>query len=173
MLDTPAAEPSASATTTDDLRVIEQRGLYFDELEVGVRYRHAPGKTFDDAENAAFTAMTLNPASIHLDAHQAESGEFGARLVNSMLTLSTLVGLSVGQLTQKTTVANLGFSHVEFPRPMFGGDTLYASTVVLDKRTSRSRPDVGIVNFEHTGRNQHGEVVVVARRAAMMHKANS
>ena len=155
---------------SNDLPVVEQRGLYFDELREGVRYQHAPGRTFDDAENAAFTAMTMNPASIHLDAHLSESGPFGRRLVNSMLTLSTLVGLSVGQMTQKTTVANLGFSQVGFPRPMFGGDTLYASTVVIEKRESKSKPDVGIVTFEHIGHNQHGEVVAVARRVAMMLK---
>lgn len=88
-----------------------------------------------------------------------------------MLTLSRLVGLLVGQLTNRTTVANLGFSRVEFPRPVFAGDTLYASTVVLWKRDSRSRPEVGIVVFEHTARNQRGEVVVVCERRAMMHRA--
>ena len=153
---------------TEDLPVVEQRGLYYDELQTGVRYVHAPGKTFDDAENAAFTMLTMNPASIHLDAHASAGNQFGRRLVNSMLTLSTLVGLSVGQLTQKTTVANLGFSRVDFPRPVFGGDTVYASTVVLDKRPSRSRPEVGIVTFEHTATNQDGEVVAVAVRSAMM-----
>jgi acyl dehydratase len=153
---------------TEDLPVVEQRGLYYDELQTGVRYVHAPGKTFDDAENAAFTMLTMNPASIHLDAHASAGNRFGRRLVNSMLTLSTLVGLSVGQLTQKTTVANLGFSRVDFPRPVFGGDTVYASTVVLDKRPSTSRPEVGIVTFEHTATNQDGEVVAVAVRSAMM-----
>ncbi len=153
---------------TEDLPLVEQRGLYYDELQTGVRYVHAPGKTYDDAENAAFTMLTMNPASIHLDAHASAGNRFGRRLVNSMLTLSTLVGLSVGQLTQKTTVANLGFSRVDFPRPVFGGDTVYASTVVLDKRPSRSRPEVGIVTFEHTATNQDGEVVAVAVRSAMM-----
>ena len=152
----------------DDLPVVEQRGLYFDELRTGVRYVHAPGKTFDDAENAAFTMLTMNPASIHLDAHASSTNQFGRRLVNSMLTLSTLVGLSVGQLTQKTTVANLGFTRVDFRRPVFGGDTVYASTVVLDKRLSTSRPEVGIVTLEHTAHNQDGEIVAVAVRLAMM-----
>jgi acyl dehydratase len=153
---------------TEELPVVEQRGLYYDELETGVRYVHAPGKTFDDAENAAFTMLTMNPASIHLDAHASAATPFGRRLVNSMLTLSTLVGLSVGQLTQRTTVANLGFTRVDFPRPVFGGDTVYASTVVLDKRLSASRPGVGIVTFEHTATNQDGDVVAVAVRSAMM-----
>ncbi|HYO35396.1 MAG TPA: MaoC family dehydratase [Geodermatophilus sp.] len=151
-----------------DLPVVEQRGLYYEELQTGVRYLHAPGKTFDDAENAAFTMLTMNPASLHLDAHAASGTRFGRRLINSMLTVSTLVGLSVGQLTQKTTVANLGFTRVDFPRPVFAGDTIYASTVVLDKRPSSSRPGVGIATFEHTARNQDGEVVAVAVRSAMM-----
>lgn len=160
----------ATAAASDDLPTIEQRGLYYDELQTGVRYLHAPGKTFDDAENAAFTMLTMNPASIHLDAHASASNQFGRRLVNSMLTLSTLVGLSVGQLTQLTTVANLGFGKVEFPQPVFAGDTIYASTVVLEKRLSRSRPEVGIVVLEHTARNQHGEIVAVAVRSAMMQR---
>lgn len=161
---------SPPAGTEDDLPVVEQRGLYYDELQPGVRYVHAPGKTFDDAENATFTMLTMNPASIHLDAHASSATPFGGRLVNSMLTLSTLVGLSVGQLTQKTTVANLGFTKVDFPGPVFAGDTVYASTVVLDKRPSKSRPEVGIVTFEHTARNQDGEIVAVAVRSAMMHR---
>jgi len=163
-----SATGGSPAPAGDDLPVVEQRGLYFDELQTGVRYAHAPGKTFDDAENAAFTMLTMNPASIHLDGHASSTNQFGRRLVNSMLTLSTLVGLSVGQLTQKTTVANLGFTKVDFPRPVFGGDTVYASTVVLDKRLSKSRPEVGIVTLEHTAHNQHGEVVAVAVRSAMM-----
>jgi acyl dehydratase len=158
------------AAAADDLPVVEQRGLYYDELQAGVRYVHAPGKTFDDAENAAFTMLTMNPASIHLDAHASSTNQFGRRLINSMLTFSTLIGLSVGQLTQKTTVANLGFGKVDFPRPVFGGDTIYASTVVLDKRLSKSRPDVGVVTFEHTAHNQNGEVVAIAVRTAMMYR---
>jgi len=92
---------------------------------------------------------------------------FGQRLVNSLFTLSTLVGLSVAQLTQGTIVANLGFSDVVFPKPVFHGDTLYAETVVVEKRLSASRPD-GRRDFEHTARNQHGEVVAVAKRATMV-----
>jgi len=111
----------------------------------------------------------MNPASIHLDGHTSATNEFGQRLVNSLFTLSTLVGLSVGQLTQLTTVANLGFEKIDFPRPVFVGDTLYASTEVLDKRTSRSRPNTGVVHFKHTARNQHGYVVAVAVRTALMH----
>ena len=149
---------------------VQQRGLYYEELQEGVRYVHAPGKTVEDAENGIFSMLTMNPAALHLDAVAGEEGEYGRRLVNSMLTLSTLVGLAVGHITLGTTVANLGFSRVDFPAPVFGGDTLFASTVVLSKRESRSRPEVGIVVLEHTARNQHGAVVAVAERAAMMRR---
>jgi acyl dehydratase len=148
---------------------IRQRGLYFDELNVGAVYEHAPGRTVGESDNVMFGALTMNPASIHLDAHASSTNDFGQRLVNSLFTLSTLVGLSVNQLTQLTTVANLGFDKVDFPHPVFIGDTIYATTAVVDKRLSRSRPRTGIVHFEHTARNQHGRAVAVARRAALMH----
>ena len=90
------------------------------------------------------------------------------RLVNSLYTLATLVGLAVGQITQGTTVANLGFRDVRFPRPVFHGDTLYGETVVLGKRASGSRPGEGVVTFEHTARNQHGDVVAVAVRSTLV-----
>jgi acyl dehydratase len=163
-----SAGEAAMQSSGAEPRVVEQRGLYFDELEEGIRYRHAPGKTIDDAENALFTTLSMNAASIHLDEAASAQTEFGRRLVNSMFTLSTLVGLSVAQMTQKTTIANLGFTDIAFPRPVFGGDTLYAETIVLEKRDSRSRPNAGIVLFEHTARNQRGEIVAVARRSALM-----
>jgi len=153
---------------TPTATAVRQRGLYFDELEVGVVYEHSPGRTVGEADNTLFSALSMNPASIHLDGHASATNEFGQRLVNSLFTLSTLVGLSVGQLTQHTTVANLGFDKVDFPRPVFVGDTLYASTEIADKRLSQSRPNAGIVHFKHTARNQHGDVVAVARRAALM-----
>lgn len=158
-------------TESDDRRVVEQRGLWFDELEVGTVYRHSPGRTISEADNTAFSTMTMNPQALHLDAHYAEGTEFGERLVNSCLTMSVLVGLSVGHLTQGTIVANLGFTDVEFPLPMRHGDTLYGETVVTEKRASRSRPGQGIVTFEHTGRNQRGEVVAHLVRKTLMRNA--
>jgi acyl dehydratase len=110
----------------------------------------------------------MNTQALHLDAVWSEGTEFGERLVNSMFTLSTLIGLSVAQLTQGTIVANLGFSEVRFPAPVRVGDTLDASTVVTDKRASKSRPGQGIATFEHTMRNQRGEVVCVAVRSTLM-----
>jgi acyl dehydratase len=148
--------------------VYEQRGLWYEELEVGALYRHAPGRTVSEADNVLFSTLTMNPQALHLDGAWAAQQPFGQRLVNSLFTLSTLVGLSVAQLTQGTIVANLGFSDVVFPKPVFHGDTLYAETIVLEKRPSASRPGTGIVNFEHTARNQLGEVVAVAKRSTMV-----
>lgn len=150
-------------------RVIEQRGLWFEEFETGVRYLHRPGRTITEADNTLFAAVTMNTQALHLDAAWSEQQPpFNQRLVNSMFTLATLVGLSVSQLTQGTTVGNLGFSEIAFPKPMFHGDTLYAETVVTEKRASKSRPGEGIVTFVHTGRNQHGDVVATATRKALM-----
>jgi acyl dehydratase len=147
---------------------IEQRGLWFEELELGVRYVHRPGRTVTEADNVLFTTLTMNPQSLHLDEAWSAQQPFGRRLVNSLFTLSTLVGLSVGQLTLGTVVANLGFRDVRFPRPVFHGDTLYASTVVVDKRPSGSRPGEGVVTFEHTAHNQDGDVVAVAIRSTLV-----
>ena len=121
-----------------------------------------------EADNVLFTTLTMNPQALHLDEAWSNTQPFGQRLVNSLFTLSTLVGLSVGQLTQGTIVANLGFREVRFPKPVFHGDTLYAETVVLDKRVSASRPREGVVSFEHTAHNQHGDVVAVAVRSTLV-----
>jgi acyl dehydratase len=152
----------------DAARRIVQRGLYFDELDEGAVYVHSPGRTVTEADNVLFTTLTMNTQSLHLDAAWSEQTEFGERLVNSMFTLSTLVGLSVAQLTQGTIVANLGFSEVTFPAPVRHGDTLYAETVVASKRASRSRRGQGIVEFAHTMRNQHDIVVATARRTTLV-----
>ena len=149
-------------------KVIAQRGLWLDEMEVGATYKHAPGRTITEADNTLFTAVSMNTQALHLDAAWSATEPFGERLVNSMFTLATLIGLSVSQLTQGTTVGNLGFSEVSFPAPMFHGDTLYAETTIVDKRNSKSRPGQGIVTFEHRGYNQDGKLVAKAVRQAMM-----
>ena len=146
---------------------VVQRGLYFEELEVGARYLHRPGRTLTEADNVLFSTLTMNHQPLHLDAAWSATQPFGRRLVNSLLTLSTVVGLSVGQLTQGTIVANLGFGEVAFPHPLFHGDTLYAETVVTAKRLSRSRPGQGVATLEHTGRNQDDVFVVTATRTAL------
>lgn len=146
---------------------IQQRGLYFDELEEGAVYAHAPGRTLTEADNVFFSSLTMNQQALHLDAAWSATQPFGKPLMNSMFTLATLVGASVNQLTQGTIVANLGFTEVSFPHPLFAGDTLYSETEIVSKRLSKSRPGQGIVTMRHTGRNQHGEVVAVAVRSAM------
>jgi acyl dehydratase len=149
-------------------KIVEQRGLWFEELQTGVVYRHSPGRTIGEADNTQFSTLTMNPQSLHLDAAFSEQTEFGERLVNSLLTMSVLVGLSVGHLTQGTIVANLGFRECKFPAPVRHGDTIYGETVILDKRLSTSRPGQGVVTFEHTARNQRGEVVAVVTRSTLM-----
>ncbi|MGN6406064.1 MaoC family dehydratase [Sinomonas sp.] len=155
-------------TADEPRRVIEQRGLYYDELEEGVVYAHRPGRTVTEADNVFFTALTMNTQALHLDAAWSAGQPFGQRLVNSMFTLATLVGQSVAQLTQGTIVAQLGLTDVSFPHPLFHGDTLYTETVVVEKRLSSSRPGQGIVTMEHTGRNQDGVVVARAKRSCLM-----
>jgi len=150
------------------MRDVEQRGLFFEEFEPGVRYLHRPGRTLTEADNVLFTTLTMNTQALHLDAAWAATQPFGQRLVNSMLTLSTMVGSSVAQLTQGTIVGNLGFGEVAFPHPLFHGDTLYTSTEVVDKRLSASRPGQGIVTLAHTGTNQDDVVVGVATRTVLV-----
>ncbi len=147
---------------------VAQRGLYYEELQLDTVYHHSPHRTVTEADNVLFTTLTMNTQSLHLDEAWAEQTEFGERLVNSMFTLSTLVGLSVAQLTQGTIVANLGFDEVTFPLPVRHGDTIAAESVILDKRLSASRPGQGIITFEHVARNQRGEIVAKAVRKTLM-----
>jgi len=147
---------------------IVQRGLYYDELEVGARYLHRPGRTATEADNVLFSSLTMNTQALHLDAAFSAGQPFGQRLMNSMWTLATMVGASVSQITQGTLVAQLGLTDISFPAPLLHGDTLYTETEVVAKRLSSSRPGQGIVTLRHTGRNQHGEVVAVATRTALM-----
>jgi acyl dehydratase len=149
-------------------RDILQRGLWFEEFGVGSRYLHRPGRTVTEADNVLFTTLTMNTQALHLDAAFAATQPFGQRLVNSMFTLSTMVGSSVAQLTQGTLVANLGFTEIAFPAPLFLGDTLYSSTVVEEKRLSGSRPGQGIVVLRHVGRNQEDVVVATAVRSTLV-----
>lgn len=151
---------------------IVQRGLWFEEYDVGAIYEHRPGRTVTEADNVLFTTLTMNTQALHLDAAWSarQPGFGGQRLINSMFTLSTIVGLSVAQLTQGTLVANLGFGEVAFPAPLFAGDTLYAETECTGKRESKSRPGEGIVNLTHIGRNQNGDIVARATRSTLVRK---
>lgn len=145
-------------------------GLYFEDFFLGQKFAHAIRRTVTEADNVLFTAMTHNPAPLHLDEEYMKGTEFGARLVNSYFTLGLMVGISVHETTLGTTVANLGMDEVRFPAPVFHGDTLHVETEVVDKRESKSRPANGIVVFLHRAVNQKGEVVAHCRRTALMRK---
>ena len=145
-------------------------GKWFEELEVGLVVDHAVTRTITEADNTLFSVMTMNAQPLHLDESFAAQTEFGTRLVNSLFTLSLLIGLTVYETTLGTTVANLAFEEVAFPKPVFHGDTIHARTEVLAARESSSRPAQGIVTFEHRAFNQHDDLVARCRRAALMHK---
>lgn len=145
-------------------------GKYFEELEIGMTFAHQPARTVTETDNLLFTALTLNPQPLHLDAEFARRTQHGQILVNSIFTLGLVVGLSVGDTTLGTTLGNLGFERTTFPNPVFIGDTISVRSSVVDKRESRSRPDRGIVTFEHEGINQRGEIVCSCLRGAMMMK---
>jgi acyl dehydratase len=145
-------------------------GLYFEEFSVGQTFDHAIRRTLTEADNVFFTALTHNPAALHLDEEYARGTEFGQRIVNSAFTLGLMVGISVGDTTLGTTVANLGWDKVRFPRPLFHGDTIRVETEVLELRESASRPDNGIVVFLHRAANQHGDIVATCERSALMHR---
>jgi acyl dehydratase len=144
-------------------------GLYFEEFSVGRVFQHAVRRTLTEADNLFFSALTHNPAALHLDEEYCrEHTEFGTRVINSAFTLGLMVGISVGDTTLGTTVANLGWDEVRFPRPLFPGDTVRVESEVLELRESRSRPQNGIVIFEHRAFNQANELVASCKRSALM-----
>lgn len=146
-------------------------GVYFDELHVGQTFRHPIRRTVTEADNVFFSAMTHNPAQLHLDEEYCRTEtEWGGRLVNSFFTLGLMVGISVGDTTLGTAVANLGMDEVRFPRPIFHGDTLHVETEVLDLRESRSRPNQGVVTFMHRAYNQRDELVAHCKRSGLQLK---
>jgi acyl dehydratase len=148
-------------------------GLYFEEFSAGQEFHHAFSRTVTEMDNTMFSLLSMNPQPLHLDAHFAAGTEWGQRLFNSMFTLAILVGMTVYDTTLGTTVGNLGMTEVRFPKPVFHGDTLKAHTKVISSRESKSRPDVGLVEFEHIATNQDGAVVATCRRVAMMRKKES
>src|SRR5438046_9534620 len=143
-------------------------GLYFEEFAEGQVFEHALSRTVTEMDNVLFTTLTMNPQPLHLDAEFAKTTEFGRPLVNSIFTLGLVIGLTVGDTTLGTTVANLGMSDVRFPKPVFHGDTVRARTTVIVTRRSKSRSERGLVRFGHGGLNQRGEGVPGCRRAALM-----
>lgn len=145
-------------------------GLYFEQFEVGQVFVHDIRRTVTETDNILFSSMTHNPAAIHIDAEYAKTTEFGKPLMNSAFTLGLMVGISVGDTTLGTTVGNLGWDEVRFPRPVFAGDTLHVQSKVLEKRESKSRPENGIVQFEHKAYNQRNELVASCLRSALMYR---
>jgi acyl dehydratase len=145
-------------------------GLYFEQFQVGQTFEHAVHRTVTETDNVLFCSLTMNPAAIHLDAEYCKGTPFGKPLVNSVYTLGLMVGLSIPDTTFGTTIANLGWEEVKFPKPVFVGDTLRCVTKVLAVRESQSRKDSGIVTFEHRAFNQRDEEVASCRRAALMLK---
>ena len=145
-------------------------GKFFEELEIGMEFQHEPSRTVTETDNLLFTALTLNPQPLHLDAEFAKDSIHGQILVNSIFTLGLVVGLSVGDTTLGTTLGNLGFDKTTFPNPVFIGDTITVSSKVIAKRESRTKPDRGIVTFEHRGVNQRDEIVCLCERGAMMQR---
>ena len=144
-------------------------GLYFEEFHLGQVFDHPLRRTITEADNVFFSALTHNTAALHLDEEYCKNEtEFGQRVVNSCLTLGLMVGISVGDTTQGTTVANLGWDEVRFPAPLFHGDTLRVESEVIELRDSRSRPDNGIIVFEHRAFNQNNELVAHCKRSALM-----
>ncbi len=144
-------------------------GRYFDDFEVGQVFRHAIRRTLTEADNVLFSAMTHNPAPLHIDReYMRTQSEFKEPLINSFFTLGLIVGISIHETTLGTTVANLGMEDVRFPAPLFAGDTVHVETEVMALRPSRSRPANGILTLEHRGYNQRDELVAICTRNVLM-----
>ena len=143
-------------------------GLYFEEFRVGMVFKHAIRRTVTETDNILFSALTYNCAPLHIDAEYAKGTMYGQRLVNSMFLLALIAGVTVYETTLGTTLGNLGFEEIKFPKPVFHGDTIRVRTEILAARQSKSRPETGIVTFKHTGLNQRDEEVVTAVRTGLM-----
>ena len=148
-------------------------GRWFEELDVGRVYHHPITRTVTQMDNMMFSCLTMNPQPLHIDREFAARTEWGQPLMNSLFTLGLMIGISVNDLTVGTTIANLGMTDVKFPAPLFENDTVSATTEVVSKRESRSRPDAGIVEFDHKAYKQDGTLVAQCRRQAFMRKRPS
>jgi acyl dehydratase len=144
--------------------------LYYEDFAVGMVLRHALRRTVTEADNVLFSTLTHNPSPLHLDAEFMKNSEFGQRLVNSCLTFSFMVGVSVGDTTLGTAIANLGCDELRFPKPVFHGDTLRFETEVAALRTSASRPEAGLVTLVHRAYNQRDELVASCSRVALVRR---
>ncbi len=148
-------------------------GLYYEEFEIGMQFDHELTRTVTEMDNVMFCAMTHNPQPLHLDEEFAKETEFGQRIVNSLFTLGLVIGVTVGETTLGTTIANLGMTDVRFAHPVFHGDTIHVVTKVKEMRESKSRPNAGLVVFEHIGYNQRDEEVAYCVRTAFMRKKSA
>ncbi len=146
-----------------------EHGRCYEDFAVGEVYEHWPGRTINETDNTWFTLLTMNTHPVHFDVEMAKGSEFGQLLVNSCLTLSIVAGMSVRDTSQRA-IANLGWTDIKLPAPVFVGDTLYASSQILEKRESKSRPGQGIVTFTTTGRKQDGTVVMTYTRTILVPK---
>ena len=147
-------------------------GRYYEDFAVGDVYQHALGRTISEADNTWFTLLTMNTNQVHFNAHYAGRSTFGRLLVNSGLTVAMVLGISVAD-TSQNAIANLGWTDISLPHPVYVGDTLYAESRVLEKRESASRPYAGILGIQTRGLNQEGDVVVVFRRSFMVYKRDA
>ncbi len=145
-------------------------GLYLEEFEPGRVFKHPLRRTVTETDNILFSTMTLNPQPLHIDFEFCKNTEWGQPLMNSLFTLGLMIGIAVNDTTVGTTVANLGMSETKFPHPLFHGDTVHVETEVKSVRESKSKPDRGIVEFEHRAYNQNDDLVAICTRQAMMMK---
>ena len=145
-------------------------GRYFDEWTVGDKIEHDIRRTVTETDNLMFSVMTHNPQPLHIDAEYAKASEFGQILVNGTFTFALMIGLTISDTTLGTLIANLGYDKLVMPKPVFIGDTMRATTEVVEVRESKSRPSAGIVTWRHELINQRGEVVCTCLRSALMHK---
>ena len=148
-------------------------GRHYDEWRIGDRIDHPIRRTVTETDNLLFSTMTHNPQPLHIDAEAARASEFGQILVNGTFTFALMIGLSVGETTLGTLVANLGYDKLVMPKPVFLGDTLRAASEVVDLRDSRSRPTAGLVTFRHDLRNQRDEIVCQCLRTALLHQRSA
>ncbi|MCW7554777.1 MaoC family dehydratase [Endozoicomonas gorgoniicola] len=148
-------------------------GLYYEQCDIGRVIKHRLSRTVTESDNVLFCAITHNPQPLHLDAEYASKTEFGQRVFNSMYTVSFACGVSVEDTTQGTLVVNLGFGEMKFPKPVFINDTLSVETEIMEKRPSKSRPNAGIVTFEHRVYNQHSDIVCTMLRTALLQRLPS
>jgi acyl dehydratase len=145
-------------------------GKFYEELEIGMTFKHELGRTLTEMDNTLFSALTMNTQPLHLNEDFASRTQFGHRIINGIFTLGVVVGISVADLTQGTIVANLGYERINHPHPLFHGDTIYVETEIIGKRESGSNPGRGIIVLKHIGRNQEGTICIEVTRSALFLK---